>query len=73
MNLLNYPTQFEQRSNKLFEFSFKNQNLNPKFQHNYSIQTLIRPPVKIDIVTDTWAPEINGFAHSLLQLCKGLQ
>ncbi|EEY91081.1 glycosyltransferase family 1 protein [Acinetobacter lwoffii] len=73
MNLLNYPTQFEQRSNKLFKFSFKNQNLNPKFQHNYSIQTLIRPPLKIAIVTDTWAPEINGVAHSLLQLCKGLQ
>ena len=73
MNLLNYPTQFEQRSNKLFKFSFKNQNLNPKFQHNYSIQTLIRPPLKIAVVTDTWAPEINGVAHSLLQLCKGLQ
>ena len=38
-----------------------------------SLSTLIRPSLKIAIVTDTWPPEINGVAHSLLQLCKGLQ
>lgn len=34
---------------------------------------LARPRLKIAIVTETWSPEINGVAHSLLQLCKGLQ
>lgn len=29
--------------------------------------------LKIAIVTETWAPEINGVANSLLNLCKGVQ
>jgi len=37
------------------------------------LQDLIRPRLKIAIVTETWSPEINGVALSLLQLCKGLQ
>ena len=34
---------------------------------------LKEPRLRIAIVTETWAPEINGVALSLLQLCKGLQ
>ena len=37
------------------------------------IQQLSRSRLKIAIVTETWAPEINGVALSLLQICKGLQ
>lgn len=38
-----------------------------------SIEDLVRPRLRIAIVTETWSPEINGVALSLLQLCKGLQ
>ena len=37
------------------------------------LEELTRPRLKIAIVTETWPPEINGVAHSLLQLCKGLK
>ncbi|AOA59308.1 glycosyltransferase family 4 protein [Acinetobacter larvae] len=37
------------------------------------VQTLTRPRLKIAIVTETWTPEINGVAMTLLQLCQGLQ
>ena len=37
------------------------------------LEELTRPRLKIAIVTETWSPEINGVAHALLQLCKGLQ
>lgn len=37
------------------------------------IRDLSRPRLKIAIVTETWPPEINGVALSLMQLCKGLQ
>ncbi len=54
-----------------FKFYFKNH------QHSQSEQTrlstLVRPRLKIAVVTETWPPEINGVALSLLQLCKGLQ
>ena len=32
-----------------------------------------RARLKIAIVTETWPPELNGVALSLLQICKGLQ
>lgn len=53
-----------------FQFQFKHMQSRMDVQ---TVSTLIRPPLKIAIVTDTWAPEINGVAHALLQLCKGLQ
>lgn len=37
------------------------------------LEDLTRSRLKIAIVTETWPPEINGVAHALLQLCKGLQ
>ena len=51
-----------------------------KQQHRHNIQQelsileeTLKPKLKITIVTETWSPEINGVANSLLQLCKGLQ
>jgi hypothetical protein len=51
-----------------------------KQQHQHNIQQelsileeTLKPKLKITIVTETWSPEINGVANSLLQLCKGLQ
>ena len=55
-----------------FRFYFKK----PKHvvQHEQSeLQDLVRPRLKIAIVTETWPPEINGVALSLLRLCQGLQ
>ena len=44
------------------------------FQQELSLlQETLKPKLKITIVTETWPPEINGVANSLLQLCKGLQ
>ena len=37
------------------------------------VRDLSRPRLKIAIVTETWPPEINGVALSVMQLCKGLQ
>lgn len=56
-----------------FHFHFKK----PKQDHIDDdcdvLKNLVRPRLKIAIVTETWPPEINGVALSLLQLCKGLQ
>ena len=55
------------------KFYFKQ---NPKINHDtalYDLRDLVRPRLKIAIVNETWPPEINGVALSLLQLCKGLQ
>lgn len=38
-----------------------------------NLHHLIRPHLKIAIVTETWPPEINGVALSLMRLCLGLQ
>ena len=38
-----------------------------------ALQALVRPRLKIAIVTETWPPEVNGVAHSLLHLSQGLQ
>ncbi|AMW79808.1 glycosyl transferase [Acinetobacter sp. TGL-Y2] len=62
------------RQRRLFEnnrFHFKRQN------HADSevqvVEGLVRARLKIAIVTETWPPELNGVALSLLQICKGLQ
>ena len=55
-----------------FKFYFKNRHA--QIQQNWhELDKLVRPKLKIAIVTETWPPEINGVALSLLQLCKGLQ
>ncbi len=46
------------------------QNFN-SFSNTHS--QVVRGALNIAIVTETWPPEINGVAISVLQLCKGLQ
>lgn len=68
-----YATAFKQQDfPENFRFYFKNQQLNPTSEVEL-IQGIVRPRLKIALVTETWPPEINGVALSLLQLCKGLQ
>ncbi|WP_130803367.1 glycosyltransferase family 4 protein [Acinetobacter ihumii] len=55
-----------------FKFYFKNRQAQVS-QDWHALNQLVRPKLKIAIVTETWPPEINGVALSLLQLCKGLQ
>ena len=55
-----------------FQFDLKQQRLKSP-QKSSVLADLVRPRLKIAIVTETWPPEINGVANSLLQLCKGLK
>lgn len=56
-----------------FKFYFRlQQNKNSKEEVNV-LKDLVRPRLKIAIVTETWPPEVNGVALSLMHLCKGLQ
>ncbi|TQR67176.1 glycosyltransferase family 1 protein [Acinetobacter sp. RF15A] len=54
------------------QFDLKGQR-RPVSPYKTALESLVCPRLKIAIVTETWPPEINGVAHSLLQLCKGLQ
>ena len=56
-----------------FKFYFKLQKNKNRIEEISVLKDLVRPRLKIAIVTETWSPEINGVALSLLQLCKGLQ
>lgn len=56
-----------------FQFYFKQRKQDISFEDVQVLKDLVRPRLKIAIVTETWPPEINGVALSLLQLCKGLQ
>ena len=56
-----------------FQFHFKKTKQYHMDDDCGVLQNLVRPRLKIAIVTETWPPEINGVALSLLQLCKGLQ
>ena len=56
-----------------FQFYFKKSKQDHAREEIQVLQDLVRPRLKIAIVTETWSPEINGVALSLLQLCKGLQ
>ena len=55
------------------KFYFKNQKQKNNMKHQQLLQEFSRARLKIAIVTETWPPEINGVAMSLMQLCKGLQ
>ena len=69
-NTLQYKQQDFPESLKFF---FKqNKKKTVTIEENF-IRDLSRPRLKIAIVTETWPPEINGVALSLMQLCKGLQ
>lgn len=54
-----------------FKFNFKRSGR--QSAQESAVEQLIRPKLKIAIVTETWPPEINGVALSLLHLCRGLQ
>lgn len=56
-----------------FKFYFKQKKQTTTTHSQNLIRDLTKPRLKIAIVTETWPPEINGVALSLLQLCKGLQ
>lgn len=57
-----------------FKFYLKKKNSANHISENLNtLQKLVCPRLKIAIVTETWPPEINGVALSLMQLCKGLQ
>ncbi len=70
-----YPTALlkQQDFPEPFKFYFKRKNKETITEEIDRLQVLVRPKLKIAIVTETWPPEINGVALSLLQLCKGLQ
>lgn len=56
-----------------FQFYFKQKKQDVIYNDSQVLNDLVRPRLKIAVVTETWPPEINGVALSLLQLCKGLQ
>jgi glycosyltransferase involved in cell wall biosynthesis len=56
-----------------FKVFFEQSNNNQRIVKRNILEELVRPRLRIAIVTETWPPEINGVALSLLQLCKGLQ
>lgn len=61
----------QQQLPESFQFFFFKQK--QQLSNTHSLHDLVRPRLKIAIVTETWPPEINGVALSLLQLCQGLQ
>ena len=70
-----YATSLLKQQNfpESFQFYFKKSKQDHAREEIQVLQDLVRPRLKIAIVTETWSPEINGVALSLLQLCKGLQ
>ena len=56
-----------------FKFYFKHQQGATHSRTKTCLSELLRPRLKIAVVTETWPPEINGVALSLQQLCQGLQ
>ncbi|OTG86613.1 glycosyl transferase [Acinetobacter sp. ANC 4558] len=58
-----------------FKFYFKQANFRNDLleDHTQLLEALVRPRLRIAIITETWPPEVNGVAFSLAHLCKGLQ
>lgn len=69
--MLPLNTAIDQGFVKKQYFHLKSQNINAISLEE--LKMLVRPRLKIVIVTETWPPEVNGVALSLLQLCRGLQ
>ncbi|EEH67210.1 MULTISPECIES: glycosyltransferase family 4 protein [Acinetobacter] len=55
------------------KFYFKRKHFKDQQDQLSELQDLVRPRLRIAIVTETWPPEINGVAMSMMQLCQGLQ
>ncbi|CAM4359428.1 hypothetical protein F901_00477 [Acinetobacter dispersus] len=64
---------FKQEFPENFKFYFKRKQLKNKQDELSELSDLVRPRLRIAIVTETWPPEINGVALSMMQLCQGLQ
>ncbi len=64
---------FKQEFPENFKFYFKRKQLKNKQDELSELRDLVRPRLRIAIVTETWPPEINGVALSMMQLCQGLQ
>jgi hypothetical protein len=47
-----------------FKFYFKNKNTQYIQNEHRVLNDLVRPRLKIAVVTETWPPEINGVALS---------
>ena len=56
-----------------FKFYFKRKQQKDYSYERSELRDLVRPRLRIAIVTETWPPEINGVALSMMQLCQGLQ
>jgi len=56
-----------------FKFYFKAKQSKNHQAAQSELQDLVRPRLRIAIVTETWPLEINGVALSMMQLCQGLQ
>ena len=72
-NVLAKQSSKLERYSDAFKFHFKQDQKQKSSQPTSELSDLVRPRLKIALVTETWPPEINGVARSLLQLCKGLQ
>ena len=72
-NVLAKQSSKLERYSDAFKFYFKQDQKQKSSQPTSELSDLVRPRLKIALVTETWPPEINGVARSLLQLCKGLQ
>lgn len=70
-----YTTNLRQHKNIRdgFKFFFKQHDSIDQDHSYHDLSDLVRGKLRIAIVTETWPPEINGVALSLLELCKGLQ
>lgn len=66
-------TQFPKQK-QFFEKSYLNLDSNfSEFTLSKALEHKPSKKLKIALVTETWSPEINGVANSLLNLCQGLQ
>ena len=72
-NVLAKQSSKLERYSDAFKFYFKQDQKQKSSQPTSELSELVRPRLKIALVTETWPPEINGVARSLQQLCKGLQ
>ena len=67
-NVLAKQSSKLERYSDAFKFHFKQDQKQKSSQPTSELSDLVRPRLKIALVTETWPPEINGVARSLLQL-----
>ena len=67
-NVLAKQSSKLERYSDAFKFYFKQDQQQKNSQPQSELSDLVRPRLKIALVTETWPPEINGVARSLQQL-----